>query len=325
MEPIVDVLKLLVGGAFLYFGAEWLVKGSAGLARAFGVKPLVVGLTVVAYGTSAPELAVSSAAILDGKSGIVLGNVFGSCVANLALILGVTAIIAPPSVDGRLIRREVPVLVASVIAAPLVLWDGQIQTWEAIILLSCAIAFSVFTLFVSSNETSEGAESSAVAEVEEFEPADGDTKPKLALITAIGLLLLVGGGEYFVEGAKGIAKVFGMSDALIGATVVAIGTSLPELAASIVAARRGYSSLAVGNVVGSNIFNIFLILGTVALIRPIYGPIGDYTMQLGFLVGTAVLGVLFMRGTRRIARSEGILLIAAYVGFIVLLVAGAMG
>jgi len=324
LESIVDVLHLLIGGLLLYFGAEWLVKGSAGLARSFGVKPLVVGLTVVAYGTSAPELAVSSAAILDNSSGVVLGNVFGSCVANMALILGITAVMSPPSVDGRLIKRELPVLLLAVAACPLVLLDGVIVWWEAAVLLAVAVAFTVFTLFVSSTDTSEPVETATDDAVEEYEPADGDTKLKLALTTLVGLAMLVGGGDFFVDGARGLAKTFGMSDPLIGATVVAIGTSLPELAASIVAALRGYSSLAVGNVVGSNIFNVFLILGTVGLIRPIYGPIGDYKMQLGFLVGVTLLGVLFMRGTRRVSRTEGILLLGAYASFIGVLVVDAL-
>jgi len=319
LEPLVDVLKLLIGGLLLYYGAEWLVKGSAGLARSFGVKPLVVGLTVVAYGTSAPELAVSSAAILDGSSGVVLGNIFGSCVANLALILGITAVIAPPSVDGRLIRREVPVLLISAIAPPLILLDGVVVMWEALLLIAAAVAFTIFTLFVSAKDTGESDD-----EDDEFQPGQGETKLRLGLITLVGLAMLVGGGDFFVDGAQGIAKFFGMSDALIGATVVAVGTSLPELAASIVAATRGYSSLAVGNVVGSNIFNVFLIIGAVGMIRPIYGPLAEYKAQLIFLVGVTVLGILFMRGTRRISRTEGVLLLCAYVGFVAMLVVEAV-
>jgi len=322
LEPLVDVLKLLIGGLLLYYGAEWLVKGSAGLARSFGVKPLVVGLTVVAYGTSAPELAVSSAAILDGSSGVVLGNIFGSCVANLALILGITAVIAPPSVDGRLIRREVPVLLISAIAPPLILLDGVVAVWEAVLLVIAAVAFTIFTLFVSAKDTGESSDDD---DEDEFQPGQGETKLRLGLITLVGLAMLVGGGDFFVDGARGIAKFFGMSDPLIGATVVAIGTSLPELAASIVAATRGYSSLAVGNVVGSNIFNVFLIMGAVGLIRPIYGTFAEYKAQLLFLVGVTVLGILFMRGTRRISRAEGILLLAAYAGFIAMLIVDAVG
>lgn len=312
MHTIVDVLWLLSGGVLLYYGAEWLVKGSGRLARAFGVKPLVVGLTVVAYGTSAPELAVSSSAILKDHHALVLGAVFGSCVANLALILGVTALISPPSIDSRLIRREIPVLLLSVATVPLILLDGVISATEGALMLATAVAFTIFTLFVSAKDVG--------GDDDENELEEGDTIAKLSLITLIGLGGLVGGGELFVKGAKGIAEVLGMSESLVGATVVAIGTSLPELAASVVAARRGYSAMAVGNVVGSNIFNIFLILGTVALIRPIQGTIGDFSMQLGFLIGVTIIAILFMRGSRRVARSEGVVLLMAYAGFIGLLV-----
>jgi cation:H+ antiporter len=300
-------------------GAEWLVRGSAGLARAFGVKPLIVGLTVVAYGTSAPELAVSSAAILGTPPapGFVLGNVFGSCIANLALILGITALISPPSVDGRLIRREVPVLLLSAAFAPLVLLDGAVVAWESAIMLSCALAFTAYTLMVSAKDHS--LDDSVDGINEEIEDT-GDSRGKLMFITVVGLALLIGGSEIFIRGARGMAQLFGMSEALIGATILAFGTSLPELAASIVAAMRGYSSLAVGNVVGSNIFNVFLILGAVGLIKPVEGSVGAYSSQLIFLGIVTLLAVFFMRGTRRISRIEGALLTCTYAGFIGVLV-----
>lgn len=322
METTVDVAYLLIGGFLLYLGAEWLVKGSAGLARALGVKPLIIGLTVVAYGTSAPELAVSSAAILEDSSALVLGNVIGSCIANLGLILGITALISPPEVDGRLIRREIPVLFISVMVLPLALLSGAIEKWESALLLGAAVIFTMYTLFVASEEASmeDGAseESQEEEEEEEFETS----KAKQIFFTIIGLALLVFGGEIFVDGAKGVALTLGMSEHLVGLTVVAIGTSLPELAASVVAALRGYSSLAVGNVVGSNIFNIFLILGVVGLIRPIEGSASSLGMGLAFLIGITLAGILFMRGARRINRFEGVLLLGVYVSFIVLAAVG---
>lgn len=321
MDTFLDVGRLLFGGLVLYLGAEWLVKGSAGLARAFGVKPLVIGLTVVAYGTSAPELAVSGAAIIDDSSPIVLGNVIGSCIANLGLILGITALIAPPGVDGRLIKREIPILLLSVAAVPLVLLDGQISMVDAGILLGCAVGFTVYTLLVSSGDNLASSE-----QLEELSEAGGapagDGKGRLALITFIGLGLLVGGGELFVGGAKGLALTLGMSERLVGLTIVAIGTSLPELAASMMAAARGYSSLAVGNVIGSNIFNVFLIFGVVGFIKPVQGDLGALQLDIGFLIGLTLLGVLFMRGSRNINRVEGALLTAAYAGFVVLAVLG---
>ncbi len=317
METLIDIFALLAGGLGLYFGAELLVKGSAGLAHALGVKPLIIGLTVVAYGTSAPELAVSTSAILDGASPIVLGNVVGSCVANLGLILGITALISPPAVDGQLIRREIPVLCLSVALTPLMLFSGiGIVSLEAAILLACAFAFTFFTLFGSDDGTE------IPEEVQEVLPEEQSSKLRLGVITLIGLTLLVFCGDLFVSGAQGIALTLGMSERLVGLTVVAIGTSLPELAASLVAAARGYSSMAVGNVVGSNIFNIFLIFGVVGLIRPIHAneDSSRLTIDLGFLVGVTVIGVLFMRGSRKISRLEGALLTTCYVSFMIIAV-----
>lgn len=322
MDTLLDVARLLFGGLILYLGAEWLVKGSAGLARAFGVKPLVVGLTVVAYGTSAPELAVSSAAMISDSSPIVLGNVIGSCVANIALILGITALIAPPAVDGQLIKREIPVLLLSVAAMPLVLYGGEISRLEAGVLLFMAIAFTIVTLTASASESHVGTAEQAEESAEAGGAPPGEGKLRLAMITIVGLGLLVGGGDLFVDGAKGIALTLGMSERLVGLTIVAIGTSLPELAASVVAALRGYSSLAVGNVIGSNIFNIFLILGVTGQISPIEGDLAKMHMDIGFLVGATVLGVLFMRGSRVITRVEGVLLLSVYVAFIVFAAAG---
>ena len=320
MDTLLDVVALLFGGIVLYLGAEWLVKGSAGLARSLGVKPLVIGLTVVAYGTSAPELAVSTAAILEDSSAIVLGNVFGSCVANLALILGLTALISPPAVDAQLIRREIPVMCISVAVVPLVLANGSISSIEAALLLLGAIGFTFYTLLVSTPGGRAGSEMGR-AETEDAEapavPPEQQSRLRLLIITFVGLALLVGGGNMFVGGAQGLAHTLGLSERLIGLTVVALGTSLPELAASLVAAARGYSSLAVGNVIGSNIFNIFMILGVVGLVGPIQGNLDALTMDIGFLIGTSLLGVLFMRGARHINRVEGTLLLVTYVAFIV--------
>ena len=319
VELLIDVLQLGVGGLILYLGAEWMVKGSAGLARAFGVRQIVIGLTVVAYGTSAPELVVSAAAILDDSSAIALGNVVGSNICNLGLILGITALIAPPSVDARLIRREIPILVATAGAIPLTLIDGRIHYWEAGLLLLGAIGFTVLTLVVSSRNPDE------IQIPDEALPEDDEEVPRkliLAALTVVGLGALIGGGELFVEGAKGLAEALGMSERLIGLTVVAFGTSLPELAASTIAALRGFSGLAVGNVVGSNIFNVLMVLGAAGLIKPIDGSLSALRLDMVFLIGLTFLGVLVMRGSRVITRPEGVLLVAAYVGFVVLAILG---
>ncbi len=318
----VDLGLLVVGGAVLYAGAEWLVKGAAGLARSFGVKPLVIGLTVIAYGTSAPELAVSSAAIINGSSAIVLGNVIGSCIANIGLILGVTALIAPPPVDSRLIKREVPVLVLSVAVIPLLLLDGVIVRWEAALLLAGAVGFTAITLMGTAGGSDERVLHAAEAEVSAEHGAAAGTRLRLGAITFVGLALLVGGGEIFIRGARGVALALGMSERLVGLTIVAVGTSLPELAASLVAALRGHSALAIGNVIGSNIFNVFLILGVAGLIAPVQGSLLGMRLDLGALIALTVVAVLSLRGARRISRVEGALLVIAYASFVVLAVMG---
>lgn len=322
MDILFDVISLLFGGLVLYLGAEWLVKGSAGLARAFGVKPLVIGLTVVAYGTSAPELAVSTAAILEDASAIVLGNVIGSNIANLALILGLTALISPPAVDGQLIRREVPVMCAGSVIAPFVLLDGEIGMVEAALLAGAAMAFTLYTLVAavpaSDDDIGDALDLEAAAE----DRASQHPRLRLGVITFIGMALLIGGSDLFMDGAQGLAHALGMSERIVGLTVVAVGTSLPEMAASLVAALRGYSSLAVGNIVGANIFNVFMILGVVGMIRPIHGSISEMAVDFGFLIGTTIMGVLFMRGTRKITRTEGAVLIASYAIFLGLTIAG---
>lgn len=324
VDILFDVISLLFGGLVLYLGAEWLVKGSAGLARAFGVKPLVIGLTVVAYGTSAPELAVSTAAILEDASAIVLGNVIGSNIANIALILGLTALISPPAVDGQLIRREVPVMFAGCLAAPLVLLDGEISMVEAALLAATAMAFTLYTLVaaVPASDDDEAGDELDLDQAAAEARSEDHARLRLGVITFIGMALLIGGSDLLIDGAQGLAHALGMSERIVGLTVVAVGTSLPEMAASLVAALRGYSSLAVGNIVGANIFNIFMILGVVGMIRPIHGSITGMAVDFGFLIGTTILGVLFMRGTRKITRIEGALLIASYAVFLGLAIAG---
>ncbi len=310
-----------LGGLVLYLGAEWLVKGAAGLARSFGLKEIIIGLTVIAYGTSAPELAVSVSANLDGSSPLVFGNVIGSCIANLALILGVTALISPPLVDAGLIRRDVPVLLVSALALPLMLYGGLVTRFESAILLTLAVAYTVVTL-VSSRSSYNMSVADLEAGAEAAGAPSGEGVVRLVLITLVGLALLVGGGELFVRGARGIALDLGMSERMVGLTIVAFGTSLPELAASLVAALRGHSGLAIGNVIGSNIFNIFLVVGAAGSIQALPGSLTHMTMDLSFMVGLTLFGAFAMRRERKVTRIEGVILLTTYVAFIVLAALG---
>lgn len=315
VPPVLDVAQLLFGIVVLYLGAEWMIRGSAGLASAFGVKPLVVGLTVVAYGTSAPELAVSTKAALDNVQPIALGTVIGACAANISLILGITALIRPPEIDNRLIKREIPVLLGSAVAVPLCLRDGYLSRGEGIALVACAILFTVITLTVSAKQLDEPV-SARAAPGREGDDAEAASRLWAVVMSVAGLGLLVFGSNQFVNGARGVASELGMSERMLGLTVVAIGTSLPELIAAIVAASRGQAALAIGSVIGSNLLNVFLVLGIVAYLRPI--SFGDRVHPIDGigLVAITVLAVVAMRGRRQVSRFEGFLLIAAYAAFV---------
>lgn len=322
----IDFGLLLLGGLLLYFGAEWLVRGAAGIARSLGVRPLVVGLTVVAYGTSAPEFAVGVRAALSGKGDLAFGNAVGSNIANIGLILGVTALVAPPAVDPSLIRREVPVLVAATLLVPLAMLDGRLAPWEGFCLVALALIYTVHAVrsarAIATTPARAPEAASATAEAEAVESAARPaSRAALGALAALGLVLLVGGGELFVRGATGLARALGLSDRLIGLTVVAVGTSLPELAASLVAALRGHGAIAVGNVVGSNIFNLLLILGAAGAVRGVDVDPRAARLDLLALVGFTLFAAVALRGDRRISRLEGALLLAGYVGFVLALVA----
>jgi len=316
---------LVVGIAVLYWGAEWLIRGSAAIARAFGVKPLVVGLTVVAYGASAPELAVATKTALTGHQPIALGTVIGSCAANISLILGLTALISPPTVDGRIIRREVPILLGSAIAVPLLLWNGILSRLEGAVLIGCAIVFTVLTLTVSAREDPDDEDQQATDAKRADESGavrGGRARPRtsrgLAIVmSAFGLVLLVVGSDLFVRGGRGIAGQIGMSERMLGLTVISIGCALPELIGSLVAASRGHSALAVGSVIGSNLLNVFLVLGVTAYLTGIRFGERMHVVELVGLVAITLLGILTLRGSRKISRPEGAMLVLAYIAFIV--------
>lgn len=322
LAVLLSGLLLVVGLLLLYQGAEALVKGAAGLARSFGVPALIVGLTVVGYGTSAPEMVVSIVAAARGNSEIAIGNVVGSNIANLGLILGLTAIIAPPSTDGRLIRREVPLLLLTCALLPWMLRDGVVSRLEGGTLLLLAVGFTAW--LVRDARRSAGQDEAAremEASAEGAGAPPGTSRRQLAFFALGGLALLVLGGEAFVRGAVGVARRFGVSDRVTGLTIVAIGTSLPELATSLVAARRGHSDLAVGNVVGSNLYNVLLVLGVTACIRPVDGRLSGMLPDLAVMTAMTVFAAIAMRTRRTLARWEGSVLLLSYGAFLVALLA----
>lgn len=317
---MVDVVMLMAGLALLYFGAEWLVAGAAGLARSIGMRPLIIGLTVVAFGTSAPELVVGISASINDQGALALGNVIGSNIANLGLILGMTALIMPPAVDAQVLKREVPVLVIAAALVPLVLINGVFARWEGSALLAMAFAYTAWMIRSARiGSRAEAAQMEAAAE----KAAGLASQPKrgmLAVRLVVGLVLLVLGGKLLVDGAVGLARLAGMSERTIGLTIVAVGTSLPELATSLIAATRGHADIAVGNVVGSNIFNVLLIAGTSAAILPIHAPLGSVTVDL-IALGAMTLLAAGAMATRRVSRPAGALLVLGYVAFLIVLVA----
>lgn len=332
MGPAVDIAQVILGIAVLYWGAEWLIRGSASLARALGVQPLVIGLTVVAYGASAPELAIATKTALNHHQPIALGTVIGSCAANISLILGLCALVSPPTIDGRIIRREIPILLGSAIAVPLLLRNQVISELEGALLVGCAVLFTIATLVVAARlDPTVGTSTPATdapppSELERRARQSaaelaGRARPRASrgwalIMSAFGLVLLVVGSDLFVRGGRELASLVGMSERMLGLTVISLGCALPELLASLVAARRGQAALAIGSVIGSNLMNVFLVLGITAYLQPITFGERMHTVELIGLVAITLLGVLVLRGDRRISRAEGALLVVAYVAFV---------
>lgn len=320
-----DFLLLLVGGALLYLGAEWLIGGASRLALALRVPQLVVGLTVVAYGTSAPEVIVSVQASAAGHGDVALGNVIGSNIANLGLILAVATLVSPARVDGALRRRELPVLALSALAVPVVLLDHTLGRGEGALLVLAAAAYTWWAVragrrdVVLAQAMVDAEVTAAAADTAGAPAPDGTVRD--VVIALAGLAGLLAGGHLFVTAATSLALSWGMSERVVGLTIVAIGTSLPELATSVIAAARGHADLAVGNVVGSNIFNVLLCLGAAGLFGGVHADPRALALDLGVLVAMTAAGLVFMRTARTVRRVEGGLLLAGYLAFLGALVA----
>lgn len=304
---------LLVGGfGALYFGAEWLVRGSARIASTMGISPVVVGLTLVALGTSAPELVVAVFSTLRGEGGLLMGNVLGSNLANIGLILGATALVSPLGVADRVITRDVPImLLMTVLIFPLVM-DGEVDWGDGVILLVLLVLYVGFT-FSTAEEEIRGIQEEVGSLTEEPGTLEESVPVSLGLALA-GAIGLGVGGWAIVEGAVFLAERIGFSTGEMGLTVVAIGTSLPELVTSIVAAARRQPDLAVGNVVGSNIFNLTAVMGTAALVEgyPVGQPI--LASQLPAVLILSLLVWPVAASARKVRRIEGFLLLAVYFG-----------
>ena len=315
------VLMFIGGLVALVLGAGWLVRGAAKLALSFGISPLVVGLTVVAFGTSAPELAVSAGAVLDGKVDIAIGNVVGSNILNVLLILGASAVITPLVVHLQLIRQEVPIMIAASVALLLMMLDGVVATWESALLVGALVIYTVFLVWQSRRQSA-SADAEFEGEVDLNSTWDRHWSVQLGLIL-LGLVALVTGSHFLVEAAVTTAKQWGVSDVVIALTIVALGTSLPEIATSVTAALKGQRDMAVGNVVGSNTFNILGCLGISGMLSTSGLVVAESVIHFDAWVMLAVALAclpIFISG-REIARWEGVVFLlyyAAYTAYLIL-------
>lgn len=297
-----EIVWLLVSLVILYVGAEGLVSGAASLARRLGVSPLVIGLTIVSIGTSAPELVVSVKAALNGQGALSIGNVLGSNFLNVGVILGLSALIYPLAVKRQLLKLDVPVMVIAFVMFLMMFLDSEISRPEALIFLLTLISYITYMLISSRKE---------VAGKEEEEIPLSRYWWLDILFVGVGFAALVYGSDMLVVNAVIIAEKLGMSEAMIGLTIVAAGTSMPELATSVVAAIKKRADIAIGNVVGSNIFNILLILGVTGVIRPISTPDINYIDSL-FNIAIGLLLWIFMKRSNRITRLQGALFLTMY-------------
>lgn len=323
---LIPLLLLILGLVMLIVGGDLLVRGASTMARVLGVSELVVGLTVVAFGTSAPELAVNVLAAWEDKGDISFGNIVGSNIANIGLILGIAALIRPLQIRSQVIRRELPMMLLATIAVCVMAADnwlrasaGAFDRSDGLIMLLLFGVFLYYTaaevLYKSSPEDTIRTESAQV--LDQVAPESKDRSLAVsAVMSIVGLGLLIGGGQVTVEQATMLALSFGVPQVVVGLTLVAVGTSLPELVTSVVAVYRGQSDIAVGNVIGSNIFNLLLIMGVSSAVRPIPVPAGGW-FDLIWLAGLSlVLVPMVLTANQRLIRREGLFLLLAYAAYI---------
>ncbi|MCY4021085.1 MAG: calcium/sodium antiporter [Chloroflexi bacterium] len=309
-----NLLLLLAGLVGLFYGGNWLVRGASNLAMSFGVSILIIALTFVAIGTSMPELLVSVQAALAGKSDLAIGNVLGSNIANIGLILGATGLIAPLSVKAVLLRREIPIMILFTVFTYILTLDGQIGQVDGLLLLFSFAGFNTMFYFLAKKE--QDASDHLLADVDDGQITPKLARPKEFLFLVLGIAALVIASRLMVEGAVNIARLVGVSELVIAITLVAFGTSLPELAASLSAAFHKQTDLAIGNVVGSNIANLLLILGVTSLLRPIAVSRAEVQFEFIVMIAFAVLLIPFVRH-QEFGRRQSAVFLGAYIAFII--------
>ena len=313
---VLYLAAIIAGFVILVWSADKFVEGAASTAKHLGMPSLLIGILIVGFGTSAPEMVVSAIAAMEGNPTLALGNALGSNIVNIALILGVTAIVAPITVNSKIVKKEIPLLLLIVLASGYLLLDNKLTLVEGIVLISgffTLIAWSIVSAFRGRGDALE-------AEMDN-ELIEHEMTLKAGIIwLIIGLLLLIASSRLLVWGAVGIAHEFGVSDLIIGLTIVALGTSLPELAASVIAARKGEHDIAIGNIVGSNMFNILAVIGIATIIAPMNGiPVEvlnrDWIVMLVLTIALLVMAYGFRNKEGKITRFEGTILIICYIAY----------
>jgi len=305
VEIAVNVLLTVVGLAILCFGGSWLVSGGVAIAKKLRISQMIIGLTIVAYGTSTPELAASMAAVVGSHTDLILGNVVGSNISNIGMVIGACAIVSPLVVKKATTRKEVPIMIGVTLLLIAMSVDGEISQYDGVILVAGLIAFTAYTLLRAKKERNEATEDSVTTKT---------PIPRAIALIVVGAALLYFGGFLTVDNAVLIAENLGISETVIGITIIAIGTSLPELITSVIAIRKGHTDIGIGTIVGSNIYNILMILGISSVITGIAvvpGMFTDYLVMIGF----AVVLVAFLR-SGIIPRPAGVGLVIAYAAYI---------
>ena len=313
---VLYLAAIIAGFVILVWSADKFVEGAASTAKHLGMPSLLIGILIVGFGTSAPEMVVSAIAAMEGNPALALGNALGSNIVNIALILGVTAIVAPITVNSKIVKKEIPLLLLIVLASGYLLLDNSLTLVEGIVLISgffTLIAWSIVSAFRGRGDTLEAEMDSELIEHE--------MSLKAGIIwLIIGLVLLIASSRLLVWGAVGVAHEFGVSDLIIGLTIVALGTSLPELAASVIAARKGEHDIAIGNVVGSNMFNILAVIGIATIIAPMNGiPVEvlnrDWIVMFALTIALLVMSYGFRNKEGKITRFEGMILVVCYIAY----------
>ena len=302
-----SIVLLALGSILLYFGSEWIVKGGVGVAEKYGVSTIVIGLTVVAFGTSLPELLVSLNAAFQGSSSLAIGNAIGSNIANVGLVLSLSAFIFPITLKYTLIKRDLYVYLFSCVVFIFFSLDGRLSKFEGAFFVNTLLFYVIYSI------------KKPIKDYTDIEEYEGDNFVEMILFVIFGIVGLSLGADLFVDGSVYIARYFGISEVVIGMSIVAFGTSLPELATSAMAAYKKESAISIGNIIGSNIFNILCVLGVTSVVQPLNARWIDIRMQVGIMIAYGLLIIVISQITQPIKRSVSLSMLAGYFLFIYLL------